>query len=93
MTTKTIDNIPTNLSDEYKSSFRRLVELTDKAIREQFEEEKIYYINESRMDNLLGCLERGAKTIKTLEAQIKKLESDLQIVEDRLFEALMYETS
>jgi len=63
--------------EDHKSSFRRLAELTDRVIREQFKDEPVYYINQGRLDNMLWCLEQGAKIIKDLEAKVKELEFEL----------------
>jgi hypothetical protein len=63
-----------------KSSFRKLVELTDKAIRDQFAEEPVYYLSESRLDNLLLCLEHGAAMLKQQEEEIARLKFKLQAI-------------
>lgn len=67
-----------------KSSFRLLAELTDKHIRQQFEDEKVYYINEARLNNMLWCLESGANRIKELEARIGVLNQELDKALERI---------
>jgi hypothetical protein len=54
--------------EKVMSNFRRMIELTDKAAREEFEE--YYIVSKSRMDNYISCLEQGAESIKNLKAEI-----------------------
>ena len=50
--------------ETYKSSFKSLLEITDKNARNDLSD--YYIINTSRMNNFLHCLEDGAKTIASL---------------------------
>jgi len=45
-------------------SFRRLIELGDQEIKSAIGD--YYYISKSRMDNIILCLENGAKHMKEL---------------------------
>jgi predicted transcriptional regulator len=56
-----------NEREKVMSNFRRMIELTDKAAREEFEE--YYIVSKSRMDNYISCLEQGAESIKSLKAE------------------------
>lgn len=48
-----------------KSSFRRLLDMTDKLCREELEE--YYIISESRMNNYIDIMEKQADKVKKLE--------------------------
>jgi len=49
------------------TSFRKLLEISDNAAREELGE--YYIISESRMNNYLHCLESGAKELDSLRAE------------------------
>ena len=50
--------------ETYKSSFKSLLEITDKYARNDLSD--YYIVNTSRMNNFLQCLEDGAKKINSL---------------------------
>jgi len=50
--------------ETYKSSFKSLLEITDKYARNDLSD--YYIVNTSRMNNFLHCLEDGAKKINSL---------------------------
>jgi hypothetical protein len=54
-----------------KSSFRSLLEMSDKIAREELGD--YYVIGASRMHNMLDCLEDGAKQIQELTAENERL--------------------
>ena len=53
-----------------KSSFRSLLEMSDKIAREELGD--YYVMGASRMHNMLDCLESGAKQIEELEKNNEK---------------------
>ena len=68
-------------------SFRKLTEMCDKHIREEIGD--FYFISKGRIDNLLFCLESGAKRINELsdiiseqQEEIKKLQAELLKAEE-----------
>jgi len=62
------------------SGFRKLLEIGDKAIREDLGD--YYVIASSTMENYLNCLESGAKEIKQQKERINQLEIALQTLID-----------
>lgn len=55
-----------------ESGFKKLLEFSDRAIREELKED-YYFISASRMNNYLDCLEAGAKRILELESLCEEL--------------------
>ena len=74
--------------ETYKSSFKSLLEITDKYARNDLSD--YYIVNTSRMNNFLHCLEDGAKKINSLtedrdlwkESERKCNEYAKQLLED-----------
>lgn len=54
-----------------KSSFRSLLEMSDKIAREELGD--YYVMGASRMHNMLDCLESGAKQIQELTVEVERL--------------------
>jgi len=49
------------------SGFKKLVEISDKAAREELG--NYYIVSESRINNMIQCLEEGAKQIQSLREE------------------------
>lgn len=58
------------MTTQDKSSFKSLLEMSDKIAREELGD--YYVIGASRMHNILDCLESGAKQIESLEKNNEK---------------------
>lgn len=58
-----------------KSSFRSLLEMSDKIAREELGD--YYVMGASRMHNMLDCLESGAKQIQSLTEEVEHLRVQL----------------
>jgi len=73
-----------------KSRFRRLVELNDLQIKKAFQDDfqHTFFVSESRMDNLMWCLEDGAMRITAMSTRIKKLEAENKRLKNDLLDAL-----
>lgn len=65
-----------------KSSFRNLLEMSDKIAREELGD--YYIMGASRMDNLLYCLEDGATQISGLTCQRDALKQVVSEREERI---------
>jgi len=63
--------------DDYKSSFRKLVDVSEAQANQELD--GIRVITASRMENLLHCLESGAEKIRSLESKNAELRAQLEI--------------
>jgi len=50
---------------EHTSGFRKVIEITNKHCEDIMDD--IYFVSKSRMENIIDCLESGAKEIKNLK--------------------------
>ncbi len=66
--------------EDFKSSFRKLTEVTDIEMRKILEE--FYIVDKNRMDNLIWCLETGSDEIKKLEQKLVKAEAEIRELEE-----------
>jgi DNA-binding protein len=64
-----------NYMKKDKYGFRKLIETTDKNCRDELDE--YYIISKSRMDNIIHCLESGAKEINNTYAEVLRLKKQL----------------
>lgn len=63
-------------------SFRSLVEMSDKLVREELED--YFIVHKSRADNMINCLETGAKNITELREENKLLKDQITELEEKL---------
>jgi len=82
------DNCPPESSKGLiDSRFKKLIELSDKACREEMD--NIYFVTENRMNNILYSLEDGFKRIKQLTQENYYLKMKLSTTCKELEEALI----
>ena len=65
-----------------KSSFRKLIDFTDDKAREEMGD--YYIVSESRMNNILHCVESGAEQIKRSAKEYAALRAEIERKDDAL---------